>query len=214
MDSFPVNPIDILVVIILLLSAILAFSRGAVREILGVGAWAGAALATIFGFRHVQPFARELIESQLIADAAAAIAIFVVALIVLVVISQVIASRVQGSKLGALDRTLGFIFGLIRGAVLICLAYMLFVWAMAEEDRPSWIAKAKTMPYIVKGAEAIRSVIPDELEEKAASTVREQSESSSDALEQLRRYEDLREPGPPEPEPPLEAPPQPAPDKL
>ncbi|MGD9538882.1 MAG: CvpA family protein [Alphaproteobacteria bacterium] len=213
MDSFPVNPIDILVAIILLLSAILAFSRGAVREVLGVGAWIGAALATVFGFRHLQPFARELIESPLIADAATAIAIFLVTLILLVVLSQVVAGRVQGSRLGALDRTIGFIFGLLRGAILICLAYMLFVWAMAEEDRPAWIAKAKTMPYIVRGTDAIRSVIPDEIEEKAASTVREQSESSSDAVGALRRYEELRQPPPPEPAPPPEAPPQPAPDE-
>jgi membrane protein required for colicin V production len=214
MDSFPVNPVDVLVAIILLLSAILAFSRGAVREVLGVGAWVGAALATVFGFRHLQPFVRDLIESQLVADGVTALAIFLVALIVLVVVSQVIASRVQGSRLGALDRSLGFVFGLLRGAALICLAYMLFIWAMAEEDRPTWIAKAKTMPYIVRGAEAIRSVIPDEFEEKAASTVREQSESSSDAVGALRRYEELRKPAPPESEPPPETPPQPAPDEL
>jgi membrane protein required for colicin V production len=214
MDSFPVNPVDVLVAIILLLSAILAFSRGAVREVLGVGAWVGAALATVFGFRHLQPFVRDLIESQLVADGVTALAIFLVALIVLVVVSQVIASRVQGSRLGALDRSLGFVFGLVRGAALICLAYMLFIWAMAEEDRPTWIAKAKTMPYMIRGAEAIRSVIPDEFEEKAASTVRKQSESSSNAVGALRRYEELRKPAPPESEPPPETPPQPAPDEL
>lgn len=203
MDSFPVNPIDILVAVVLLLSAILAFSRGAVREILGVGAWVGAAFATVYGFPHLRPFARELIESQLIADAAAALAIFLIALILLVVASQVIASRIQGSRLGPLDRTLGFIFGLLRGAVLICLAYMLFVWAMKPEDRPTWIAKAKTMPYIEKGAEAIRSVVPDAVEEKAEKAVREQADTSTDALKALRQYEELKNPpaAPPEPKP-------------
>jgi membrane protein required for colicin V production len=204
MDSFPVNPTDILVAVVLLLSAILAFSRGAVREILGVGAWVGAAFATIYGFPHLRPFARELIESQLIADAAAALVIFLIALILLVVVSQIIAARIQGSRLGALDRTLGFIFGLVRGAVLICLAYMMFVWAMAPEDRPAWIAKAKTMPYIVMGVEAIRSVVPDEVEEKAASAVRQQSETSSDVLKALRQYEELKNPPSPSPEPPPE----------
>ncbi len=203
MDSFPVNPIDILVAAVLLLSAILAFSRGAVREILGVGAWVGAAFATVYGFPHLRPFARELIESQLIADAAAALVLFVVALILLVVTSQVIAGRIQGSRLGPLDRSLGFIFGLARGAVLICLAYLLFVWAMAPEDRPPWIAKAKTMPYIVKGAKAIRSVVPDEVEDKAAKAVREQADTSSDAIKALRQYEELKNPpaAPPEPKP-------------
>ncbi len=204
MDSFPVNPVDILVAVVLLLSAVLAFSRGVVREVLGVGAWIGAAFATIYGFPHLRPFARDLVESQLLADAGAALVIFLIALILLVVISQIIASRIQGSRLGALDRTLGFIFGLARGAALLCLAYMLFVWAMAPEDRPPWIAKARTMPYIVKGAEAIRSVVPDEIEEKAASAVRQQSETSSDALKALREYEALKNPPPAPPEPPPE----------
>lgn len=206
MDSFPVNPIDILVAVVLLLSAILAFSRGAVREILGVGAWIGAAFATIFGFPHLRPFARQVIESQLIADAVAALVIFIIALIILVVASQIIATRVQGSRLGPLDRTLGFIFGLARGVALICLAYMLFVWAMAEEDRPAWIAKAKTMPYIVKGAEAIRSIVPDEIERKAAETVRKQSQNTSETLKALRRYEELKSP-------PAAAPSEPSPEK-
>ncbi len=203
MDDFPVNPVDIIVAVVLLLSAILAFSRGIVRETLGIGAWIGAAFTTVFAFPHVQPLARGLVESQLIADGGAALVTFLLALIVLVVISQVISSRIQGSKLGPLDRSLGFIFGLVRGAVIICVAYLLFVWAMNPEDRPPWIAKAKTLPYIVQGADALRSVVPDDVEKKAEETVRKQSGNTSDSLKALRRYEELNKPPatPPKPSP-------------
>jgi len=205
-DSLPVNPIDILVAVVLLLSGLLAFSRGAVREILGVGAWIGAAFAAIYGFAHAREFSRQMIESQLVADAVAGLVVFLVALILLAVVSQIISSRIQGSKFGALDRAIGFLFGLVRGAVLLCLAYMLFVWAMAEQDRPPWIAKARTLPYIVKGAEAIRSIVPDELEEKAKTVVQEQAETTTDAINALRQYEALQpSPAPvPAPTPPAE----------
>lgn len=193
MDDFPVNPIDILVAIVLLLSALLAFSRGAVREILGVGAWVGAGFAAVYGFAYARDFSRKIIESQLVADAVAGIAVFLVALILLAIFSQIVAGRIQGSKFGALDRGLGFIFGLVRGAILLCLAYMLFIWAMAEEDRAPWIAKARTLPYIVKGAEAIRSIVPDELEERAKTAVQDQSETTTDAISALRKYEELRD---------------------
>jgi membrane protein required for colicin V production len=205
MDDFPVNPIDILVALVLLVSALLAFARGAVREVLGVGSWVGAAFAAVFGFPYAREFSRQVIESQLVADAVAGLAVFLVALVLLAVVSQILAGRIQGSRFGAVDRAVGFVFGLVRGAVLLCLAYMLFIWAMAEEDRPPWIAKARTLPYIVKGAEAIRSIVPDALEEQARTAVRNESKLTTDALSALRRYEELQgraRETPPPPQPP------------
>lgn len=185
MENFPVNPADILVALVLVVSAILAFSRGAVREVLGVGAWIGAAIATMFGFAPLKPYTRQLIEMELIADAVTGLVIFVVALILLTLVSQFIASRIQRSRLGALDRTLGFLFGLVRGAVLLCLAYMLFVWAVREPDRPPWVDQAFTMPYIKQGAETIQAMVPDEVEEKGAETV----ENAAESLQKLREAE-------------------------
>jgi membrane protein required for colicin V production len=195
MADLPINPVDVLVGLVLILSGLLAFSRGAVRETLGVGSWIGAALATIYGFNYVRPFAHRWIESQLVADAATGFAIFVVALIILMIISQLISRRIQGSRLGSVDRTIGFLFGLVRGAVLLCLAYMMFLWAIAEDDRPAWVAKARTMPYITMGAEAIRSIVPDQLEKRAEKTVRQDAEKTDEALKALRAFETLRNSG-------------------
>ena len=189
MSDFPVNPIDILVALVMIVSALLAFSRGAVREILGVGAWVGAALATVFGFQHVRPYARDIIDYELVADAAAGLVIFVLALIILTVISQLVAGRIQRSKLGALDRTLGIIFGLLRGAILVCLAYMMFIWAVSEDDRPEWVDQARTMPYIKQGADAIRAIVPRDTLEDAESRVK----STSEGVRQLNEAERKRQ---------------------
>ncbi len=198
MDSFPVNPVDILVALVMLISALLALSRGAVREVLGVSAWVGAALVAVFAFPHVRPYPRqwvadnwpELDLGETLADAGTALVLFLVALIVFTIVNQMISGYVQRSRMGALDRSIGFIFGLLRGAVLVCLAYMLFVWAVKEpEDRPPWVEEAKAMPYIQMGAEMIRQIAPEELRsrtERTAEDTKHNIQKLQDAERSLR----------------------------
>ena len=99
--------------------------------------------------------------------------------------------------MGALDRSIGFIFGLLRGAVLICLAYMLFVWAVKDpEERPPWVADAKTMPYIQMGTQIIREIAPKELRDqviKSAADTKDNLDKLQDAERSLRA---LSEPTP------------------
>ena len=71
MNSLPFGIIDICFVAILVISGILAYIRGFVREVLSVAAWVGAAFVTLYGYPHLQPFARAHIENRMIADVAA-----------------------------------------------------------------------------------------------------------------------------------------------
>jgi membrane protein required for colicin V production len=155
------NLADIIVFVALALSAAIAFARGFVREVLSIGAWVGAAAATIYGFPYAQPFARRYIEMTLFADLAAGVAIFVVVLVLLTVVSHLLAKTVRGSALGAVDRSLGLLFGLLRGAVLVCVAYMVVLWAVPEADRPAWLVEARTAPIIQKGADFLLSLLPE-----------------------------------------------------
>jgi membrane protein required for colicin V production len=152
---------DLIIIAILALSALLAFMRGFVREVLSIGAWVGAALATIYGFPILQPYARKYIEVALFADIAAGVAIFVLALIVLTVLSHALSRNVRSSALGAVDRSLGLLFGLVRGAVLVCLAYLVMAWAIPQEDRPVWVAEARTLPLVQQGAGLLLKILPE-----------------------------------------------------
>jgi membrane protein required for colicin V production len=152
---------DLIIIAILALSALLAFMRGFVREVLSIGAWVGAALATIYGFPILQPYARKYIEVALFADIAAGVAIFVVALIILTVLSHALSRNVRSSALGAVDRSLGLLFGLVRGAVLVCLAYLVMAWAIPQEDRPTWVAEARTLPLVQQGASLLLKILPE-----------------------------------------------------
>jgi membrane protein required for colicin V production len=161
MDNLPVNGVDIAVGLILLISAFLAYSRGFVHELLSVAGWLGAIGATFYGLPLIRPYARKLIPYQIAADVGAGIIIFIATLVILSFITRAISDRVRKSTLNLLDRALGFIFGILRGAFLILLVYMVVEWIMPADEQPAWLRNARSMPAIEAGTEALRTIIPD-----------------------------------------------------
>jgi membrane protein required for colicin V production len=132
MDSTAATVVDIGVAAVLLISAFLAYSRGFVHEVLSIGGWVGAAFTAIYGFPFAKPYAREYIETALFADIAAGAVLFILSLVVLSLITRGISSRVRDSSLNELDRSLGFLYGIARGAILLCLVYIAAEWLIPE----------------------------------------------------------------------------------
>ena len=124
----------------------------------------GAAFATLYGFKYVQPVAQKWISVGFLADAAAALTIFLGTLVVLTVISHAIGRRVRDSGLSALDRSVGLVFGFVLGAVLVSLGYLGVAWATdmpeAVEKQPQWIQEAKSRPLVKWGAENLQRLAP------------------------------------------------------
>lgn len=162
MDDLPVNITDMTVIIVLLVSALLAYARGLVHEVLSVAGWVGGGLITFYLFPSAQPFVRDLISFELVADLATVIALFILSLAILSILTGAISKRVQSSNLNALDRSLGFLFGLARGGILICLLYMAIKWMMPIVDQPTWFRNARTMPLIESGVQQLRKMIPED----------------------------------------------------
>lgn len=157
------NWTDLGVLGVVLLSALLAFARGFVREVLSVAAWGGAALVALYAYPHVQPLVHQHIGSEVLSNAAAAVGVFLVALIVLSVLAAQLSRGVRGSALSALDRSLGFLFGIARGALLVCLAYLLVAWIYPDaKDQPGWMHQARTIPVIEAGAAQLRRLVPEQ----------------------------------------------------
>jgi len=160
MDSFPVNAVDVIIVAIVLVSGALAFFRGVVREILSIVGWVGAAAVAYYGFNPLRPYVGQLIESPLIADIATGALLFVAALVSISMVSHALSSRVKDSHLGALDRSLGFVFGVLRGAVIVSIAYLMIAWAVPPGEQPEWLRGARTLPLVEYGAGIIARAIP------------------------------------------------------
>ena len=140
MDKLPLNVVDIGVVGVILISALLAFSRGLVREVLSIGAWVLAALATIYGLPHLDPPSRAELHHPRPWSPRSSTGIDDLhrhARSSVPPSATCVARNVRSSGFGAIDRSLGLLFGIVRGAVLVCLAYLAFIWADAEAGRPA-----------------------------------------------------------------------------
>lgn len=152
--------VDIVVVAVILLSALFAFVRGFLREVLSIGAWVAAGIATYFGLPLLRPFGRQYIEIELVADVATGVAIFVVVLVVASVVSHFLTRGVRESALGPLDRSLGLVFGVARGALIVCVLLLIVDVFYARESRPAWLAEARTLPMVQAGADILRALVP------------------------------------------------------
>ena len=163
MDNWPINPFDTVVFVTLLASGALAFLRGFTREVLSLVAWAGAAVLAYLFFPSVQPLSHGFIATGWLADAAAAMGVFIPALIVLWLLSHAISQRVKTSAIGALDRTLGFIFGLGRGAVIVVILFLGLGWLIPmTPEAPDWISKARTLPLVQAAADRLTGLGNDD----------------------------------------------------
>lgn len=155
------NWVDLAVIAIVGFSGLLAFMRGLMREVLGIGAWIGAAFWAVSTFRFVQPRFREWIANPDIADPAAFGAMFLVALIVLSVVANIVGGVVRGSMLGGVDRTLGVVFGLVRGAALVVFAYILAGMVVETDRWPDPVLQARTLPFAYQGAAWATGLLPE-----------------------------------------------------
>jgi membrane protein required for colicin V production len=162
MEVLGFNLLDLIVIAVILLSGVFALARGFVKEVLSIVSWVGAVFATLYGFPIASAFARQFIGSPLIADGLAGGALFLVTLFALSFVSGLIANRVRGSTIGSVDRSLGFVFGLVRGFVLVSIAYLALSWALPPAEQPQWVRTAKTMPLLEQGSAMLIAVAPSE----------------------------------------------------
>ena len=156
------NWVDLVVLAVLALSGLLAFMRGLVREVLGLGAWVVAALvASPYGaFPYVQPWVRKQFTDSTTADLVAFGGVFLVVLIVLWMVAGALSSLIRGSALGGLDRTLGLVFGLVRGAVVVAVAYLLVGMAIPAAQWPEPVVEARALPLAHQGAVWLAGQVP------------------------------------------------------
>lgn len=145
--------VDVAILAALAISALLAFLRGFVREVLGIGAWIGAAALAVWANPRVLPtFERWLHSRPDLAQPVAFAVVFVIALVVLLFVSHAVGRAVRRSALGGLDRSLGLLFGLGRGAALVVLAYMLAGMLVPVDQWPDPVRNARAMPLAYDGA--------------------------------------------------------------
>jgi len=194
MDSLPINLADLIVIIVLVVSGIFAFVRGFVHEVLAVGSWVGAAFVTLYAFPHVQPMVLGVITVEFIASLLTGVGIFLVTLVFFSVLTRILSNRIQHSSLGALDRSLGLLFGFLRGAVIVVLAWLALGYMVTEEDKPEWIQEARTRPLVERGANLLLTLVPPELLDRGDQAAEDAKKQANGLRDTVELYERLSSP--------------------
>lgn len=183
------NGFDILVLIIVGISALLAFARGFVREILSMAALAIAVLAAVWGLPVFREPVRNFIKPDWIADTATVVCIFLLIYIAVRVLTGRIHEWVHDSEpLGILDRTAGILFGVARGFVIAAIPILIITSIAKKEMRPKIITEAQFYPFLYITAETLKGFTPN-----AAKTATEFVKNAGSTGEEVAKWRDQAE---------------------
>ena len=176
MEGFTI--IDAVVAGIIVISALLAYSRGVVRETMAIAGWVAAAVLAFMFAGSLQPLVKEVpILGEYLADScelsiiAAFAAVFAVALIVVSFFTPLFSSLVQRSALGGVDQGLGFLFGVARGVLLVAIAFFIYDqvitgtnYTMVDDSRSAIVFERFTDQIAEQNPEAALGWITDQYE--------------------------------------------------
>ena len=222
------NTLDLIVVLVVVLSGLFAFVRGFVREALSIVAWIGAGLVAYYGFERFSPIVGRLVPNALAAQLTTVGLLFVVSLLVFSIMVGMLSDMVRTSWMGALDRSLGLVFGLARGVVLVCLGYLIAVLVIEhawppkpEGGLPDWMAEARSRGFLERGAGTLVAILPPDFVERSAhaasqagKTIESTTDKAKDKVNLLNLpFQDQPNQPPPQNQPPAQPQSQPQPQQ-
>ena len=148
-----------------------------------------------------------MVHNPLLSQLIAGFGLFIVSLIGLDDPDRPDRARGERQGLAPIDRTLGLLFGVARGAVLVSLAYLLLDLSVPPTDRPLWIRDAKSTPYLREGADTLRSFLPESLKTKGDELLRKAGPNGTAAEQAKQAMDALTKPTPPAAKPDSPPPP-------
>ena len=163
MELETLTAFDIGVLILIGLSTILAFGRGFTTVALSFVAWAAALFITVYGFNYVQPYGQMYIQPDELADLITIVAMFFVTLFILKLMADFIGGLMKDGPLGFLDRSLGALFGMLRGIVIVSALFLAFTRLFPGTQEPVWMSNAQMRPLVAWGAEMLEGFSADAL---------------------------------------------------
>ncbi len=179
----PFQLLDLILAGIMLVSGLLALMRGFTREVLSLVAWGAAAVAALAAYftPELRQLANQYLQPEIVATIALCASAFLIVLVVMSLVSVKLADLVLDSAAGPVDRTLGFIYGLGRGLLLVVIAYLFYVWLIPPKNHEDWIRTARSQPMIESVGQFVISFLPPDIAETLKSkTYIGSQESSSD----------------------------------
>jgi membrane protein required for colicin V production len=160
----PLTLLDLGLLAVMLISGLLAMVRGFMREILSIAAWLIAAAVTLYGFARAEIFVKQYVTNELVAKAVAGLGLFLLTLLIVSLFTIKISDMILDSRVGALDRSLGFLFGLARGLIIMVVVFLFFSWLVPQKSQPEWVKGARSRVVLQGTGDWLLSVLPDDPE--------------------------------------------------
>ncbi len=164
MGQLSVTAIDILVVVVILVSAGYAAYRGLVHETFTIIEWVAAGYVALRFTPLFQPLLSDYISPPWLEWIAVFAGTFLIVFIPLSIMSHRISEHVKKSEIGPIDRTFGFVFGVGRGLVIVGFAYIAFAALVPARDHPDTLTKARLFPLIRNTSDVLRTLTPQQSE--------------------------------------------------
>lgn len=160
----PITWLDFLLLGVMMVSGLLAMIRGFMREVLSIAAWATAAVVTLLLYNRLLPIAKANIANDIVAAGAVIGGVFLLTLLIVSVITVRVSDMILDSRIGALDRTLGFLFGLARGLIIVVVAFLFFSWLVPSNKQPEGVRNAKSRVVLENTGEWLQGLLPQDMD--------------------------------------------------
>ena len=172
--------LDLGLIVVVLISALLSMLRGFTREVLAIASWAAAAAAAYYLYPFLLPYVKPHVAKDSLAMAISAGAVFFITLIIVSIFTVKLSDIILDSKIGALDRSLGFLFGAGRGYLLCVIAFVFFAWLVPEKAQPEWVQNSKTRAWLVTTGNSIQAMLPDNLDNQLGNLLKKRKDPGAD----------------------------------
>ena len=190
MENLPFSTTDLVILGGIGLIGILGTYWGFVGLVTGIGAWVGAMTVTILGYPHAQAFAREQIAQELFADIAAGAGLFAGSLVILMIASSVLSHIAKESRLGSINRALGFVAGLCLGYLICCSVLLASLLVFEENSIPERVRDSRSYAIVRAGGIGIMRALPEDI----GGYVLEKLEKGRQALDAVEGVRNLMQP--------------------
>ena len=187
------NNLDVIILIVVAISALIALNRGLVKEVLSIVGWVLATAAIIYFLPICLPFTKKFVASGILAGILTALIIFILFFIIWIYSTSQLIGKIRTSKLNGLDRLLGLFFGVMRAFLLVILFNIMVSWIIPEDKQSDVLRESKYYQLAGSFAKPLEEMIPQEtldlIKEKTKSLSAENEEQDDEDKEKKEKAE-------------------------
>ena len=163
LNNININLLDIILLVSIIVSLFIGYSRGFIKETFSIINWLLAAWLAFKYYSDLQTITINFIDSNIIADAISFGILFLFLIITLTFLSNFISKNIKNSLLAPLDRLLGIFFGIIRAILLIIVVFIAgnqTIWV--NNTLPKWIYESYSYPIIISITNNLKNILPND----------------------------------------------------